>query len=82
MKDPTVIHSLAARNKKSGKITFIRKADGQTHYFYSVINSLTGTRLSGFDSDAPYLDSELAWVQSVFKNIKAKEQVIECIGDF
>lgn len=81
MKDPTVIHSLARPNKPSGKIRFIH-SDGKEHSFYSVINDMSGSRLSAFDSDAPSIDDTLAWVKSVFRDIRKKAQVLEVVGDF
>lgn len=81
MKDPTVIHHLAQEGEKSGKIRFIHN-DGKEHCFYSVVNRLTGSRLSAFDSDPPTIDDPLAYVKSVFRDIRAKAEVLEVIGDF
>ena len=82
MKDPSCIDSLAQKNSLSGKIRFIHFRDGKEHYFYSVINSLSGSRLSAFDDNAPTIDDSLKWVRSVFRDIKQKAEVIEVIGDF
>ena len=83
MKDPTVIHKLARPNCKSGKIRFIHFRDNKEHYFYSVVNDMTGDRLSAFDGDAPTIDDSLTWVRSVFRDIRRKStKVIEDIGDF
>lgn len=81
MKDPTVIHKLAQKGAKSGKIRFIH-SDGKEHYFYTVVNSLSGSRLSAFDSDAPSIDDPIKWIKSVFRDIRAKAKVLEVIGDF
>lgn len=72
------IHQLGSR--KSGKIRFIH-SDGEEHEFSTTVNSLSGNRLSWFDSDAPYIDG-LSWVKSVFRDIRKKAKVIEEIGDF
>lgn len=81
MKNPTIIHSLAAPNKLSGQIQFIH-TDGKEHTFCSVINRLTGDRLSYFDNDPPTVNDSLKWVKSIFKNIRKKARVIKVIGDF
>lgn len=81
MKDNSEIHSLARPNTPAGKIWFIHK-DGQEHYFYSCVNDLTGNRLSAFDSEAPSIDDPIAWVKSVFKDIRKKAKVIKEIGDY
>jgi len=81
MKDNKAIHSLARPGVKSGAITFIHK-DGKEHRFYSCVNDLTGSRLSAFDNDPPGIDDPIAWVKSVFKNIRAKAKVLTVIGDF
>lgn len=83
MKDPTVIHRLARPNAKSGKIRFIHFRDGKEHTFASVVNDMTGSRLSYFDGDAPSVDDPLTWVRSVFRDIRKKAtKVLEVIGDF
>lgn len=81
MTDPTKIHPLARPGVKSGKIRFIH-SDGKEHYFYSVVNDLSGSRLSAFDGDAPSIDDSMSWIKSVFKDIREKAKVIEVIGDF
>lgn len=81
MKGPSVISSLAEKGKKSGRIRFIHK-DGKEHYFYSVVNILTGSRVSAFDNNPPSIDDSIAWVKSVFKDIRKKAKVVEVIGDF
>jgi hypothetical protein len=81
MKDPTVIHKLARPGEKSGKIRFIHK-DGKEHYFYCVVNDLSGSRLSAFDNDPPDIDQPLAYIRSVFRDIRQKATVLEVIGDF
>ena len=83
MKDNTAIHSLARPGIKSGKIRFIHFRDGTEHTFYTCVNDLSGSRLSWFDDDAPGVDDSLAYIKSVFKDIRKKAtKVIECIGDF
>jgi hypothetical protein len=75
------INPCADSEEKFGKIRFIHK-DGKEHCFYSAVNEMSGSRLSAFDSDAPTIDDSLGWVRSVFKDIRAKAQVLEAIGDF
>ena len=82
MKDNTSIHSLAEPHEKSGKIRFIYFKDGKEHYFYSCVNSLTKNRMSAFDGNAPTINDPLSWVRSMFKKIRDKSEIIECIGDF
>lgn len=83
MKDNTAIHSLARPGVKSGKIRFIHFGDGKEHCFYSCVNDMSGNRLSAFDNDPPNIGDSLAWVESVFRDIRKKAtKVIDCIGDF
>lgn len=82
MKDNSNINSLARPGVKSGKIRFVDPKDGKEHYFYTCINDLSGSRLSGFDNKAPSIDDSLSWIRSVFKDIRAKSEVLEVIGDF
>ena len=82
MKDNTSIHPLAAPHVQSGKIRFIHFRDGKEHSFYSCVNRMTGSRLSAFDSNPPTIDDPKPWIRSVFRDIRAKAKVLECIGDF
>ena len=83
MKDNTAIHELARPNAKSGKIRFIHFRDGKEHCFYTCVNDSTGSRLSAFDGEAPGIDDDMAWIKSVFRDIRKKAtEVIEVIGDF
>jgi hypothetical protein len=81
MKDPSEISSLAEPGQRSGKIWFIH-SDGKEHSFYTCINSLTGSRLSAFDSEHPSIDDSVKWIRSVFRDIRKKATVIRFIGDF
>ena len=82
MKDNATIHQLAKPNMSSGKIRFIH-CDGKEHFFYSCINFMTESRMSGFDNKAPSVDDSLHWVRSVFKDIRNKAiRILEVIGDF
>lgn len=62
-----------------GIIKFVHH-DGTTHSFYSVVNRLTGSRLSAFDSNPPEIDSSMSWVKSVFRDIHRKAKVLETSG--
>jgi hypothetical protein len=66
---------------KSGKIRFIH-SDGKEHCFVTTINSLTGSRMSGFDSSAPSIDLPLKEIKNIFRNIRNSCDIIESIGDF
>ena len=81
MNNNTIIHLLAREGEKSGTIRFIHE-DGKEHSFTSVVNDLTGNRMSYFDSDAPSVNDPLSWVRSVFRDIRKKAKVLEVIGDF
>jgi len=81
--DVTRVHPLARPGCKSGKIRFIHFRDGKEHAFYACVNDLTGSRMSWFDSDPPDVDESLAYVKSVFDDIRNKAtKVLEVIGDF
>ena len=80
------ISSLADPSKKSGTIRFIHRAkDGKEseRTFTSVVNRLSGDRLSWFDDAAPSVGNSTKSVQSMFNNIRKKAaRVVESIGDF
>lgn len=83
MKDNTIIHSLARPGAKSGRIRFIHFRDGKEHTFTTCVNDMSGSRLSYFDSDPPDVDQPMAYIRSVFRDIKKKAtSVLENIGDF
>jgi hypothetical protein len=75
------IHPLTDPNFRGGKITFTHK-DGSKHTFLSVVNEMTGDRLSSFDNAAPSINDSITWVKSVFSSIRRKANVIESIGNF
>lgn len=81
MKNNTQLHPLAAPNVQSGRIEF-EHSDGTLHTFTSVVNSLSGSRLCYFDNDAPDVDPSLAYVRSVFRDIRNKAKVRSSVGDF
>ena len=62
-----------------GVIRFVHK-DGEVHEFYSVVNELSGSRLSAFDNDPPSIDDPPEWVRSVFRDIRAKAKVLGYVG--
>lgn len=83
MKNPKVIHPLARPNVPSGKIRFIHFRDGTEHTFYTCVNDLTGSRMSWFDNNPPDVDESLAYIRSVFRDIRKKAtKVLEVVGDF
>ncbi len=79
--DAKLINPLARHGAKSGMIKFIHK-DGKEHAFYTCVNDLSGSRLSWFDNNAPDVDESLAYIKSVFKDIRKKAKVIQEMGDF
>ena len=77
------IHSLADPSKKSGTIRFVHFRDGTEHTFTSVVNRLSGDRLSWFDGAAPSVGNDVRQVKRMFDSIREKAtRVVECIGDF
>jgi hypothetical protein len=79
MNQKTEDFELIDKDHPWGVIRFIHSDDKQ-HEFYSVINLLTGCRMSAFDNCAPSVDDTMKWVKSVFRDIKAKAKVIEYKG--
>lgn len=67
--------SLTDLKRPWGVIRFIHK-DGTEHEFYSVVNRMTGDRMSAFDGDAPGVNDGLAWVKSVFRDIYSKSNKV------
>jgi hypothetical protein len=74
------MHTLHDTSKKGGSIRFIHPY-GSIHEFSSWVNSLTGDRLSAFDSNPPTVNDSLSWVKSVFRDIQSKNQVVEKTGN-
>lgn len=71
---------LVDRTKPWGEITLLH-SDGKEHTYYSCINDLTKTRLTGWNSDPPDIGEELPYVRSVFAGIHAKaKKVLKCVG--
>jgi hypothetical protein len=81
MKAKIKIHPLAADDKPQGMIRFIHK-DGEEHTFYCCVNEMSGSRLSWFDSDPPDIDEPIAYIKTVFRDIRKKTKVLEDVGDF
>jgi len=75
-----MIHSLARKGTKMGKIVFRYK--GKEQSFSSCINDLSGDRLTWFDNEPPSIGDSLAWVRGAFKEIRKKAEIISCEGDF
>jgi hypothetical protein len=72
------LHPLTDTKKPYGVIWFIH--EGKEQEFYSVVNEMSGSRLSAFNSDPPSIDDEMAWVKSVFRDIHKKAKVIHTLG--
>lgn len=81
MKNPTVIHSLARTNEKSCKVTFQRK-NGSIATFSSVINDMTGDRMTYFNNDAPTINNTKADIKKMIQQIRMDCTIIEHIGDW
>jgi hypothetical protein len=75
------INPLASESHPCSLIRFIHK-DGKEHSFGFAVNSMSGDRMSWWDSAPPDINEPIAWVKSVLKDIKAKAKVLEHIGDF
>jgi hypothetical protein len=67
-------------DKPWGEIKFIHHLNGETWVFYSYVNELNGDRLSAFNTEPPSIGDSLKWVKSVFRDIRTKAEVLECIG--
>ena len=72
-------YALIETSKPWGVIRFIH-SDGKNHEFYSVVNKLTGSRLTAFDDDPPGINDSIKWVKSVFRDIRIKAQILEYKG--
>jgi len=77
------ISSLADPKEKAGTIRFVHFRDGTERTFTSVVNRLSGDRLSWFDDQAPSVGNDVRQVEMMFDSIRRKAtRVIECVGDF
>ena len=54
--------------------------EDKNHYYYSVVNKMSGSRLSAFDGDAPFVDNSLKEVKAVLTNIKNRAPIIKVEG--
>ena len=77
---PLKQHQLGDTDKPWGEIKFIH-SDGEIWVFYSYVNEMSGARLSAFNNEGPTIGDSMAWVKSVFRDIRAKTEVLECIGN-
>ncbi len=55
-------------------------SDNTPHKFYSVVNQLSGNRLSAFDSAAPYIDHTLKEIRSIIKKIQSNAKDVKIYG--
>lgn len=77
---PLKKHSLCAEDAPYVFIRFHCYKQKKERDFYSCVNSLSGSRLSAFGSDAPSIGNEMAEICSILKGIKNKsEGIIEVI---
>lgn len=56
-----------------GRIRFVH--EDREHEFYSIVNSLTGDRLTAFDTGAPSVGDSVDHVKRVFRNIWGRAEV-------
>lgn len=71
-KTNATVHPLCDTTKPWGVIRFIHFRDGSEHKFYTMINEMTGNRMTAFDNDPPGINNEMNWIKSVFKDIRKK----------
>ena len=77
------LHPLADPQHKAGQIVFLHAADNTQHTLTSVVNSLSGDRLTWWDDESPDVHLTAAEVKRIFKDITARAaKVISCVGDF
>lgn len=55
-------------------------SDNTPHKFYSVVNQLSGNRLSAFDSAAPYIDQPLTEIRAIIKKIQSNAKDVKIYG--
>jgi len=71
---------LTDTTKPWGVIRFIH-THGEKCKFYSVVNEMSGNRMTAFDNDPPGIDDEMPWIKSVFRDIRKKAiKVLEYQG--
>ena len=73
------MNSLTDTSKPHGKVRFIHK-DGTEHTFFTAVNKLSGNRLSGFDNNPPDVGESIAYLKTVFRDIRIKAKVISYEG--
>ena len=59
-------------SKPWGVIRFIHFRDGSERKFYTMVNEMSGSRLTAFDNDPPGIDESMPFIKSVFKGIRMK----------
>lgn len=67
-------HPLCAIDKPWGIIYFIHK--GKKRKFYTMINQMTGSRMTAFDWEPPSIDNPIKWIKSVFQDIREKSEKV------
>ena len=74
MKNNTKPHTLCDLKKPWGVIHFIHK--GKEHKFYTMVNQMTGSRMTAFDWEPPSIDDPIKWIKSVFRDIREKSEKV------
>ena len=59
-------------SKPWGVIRFIHFRDGSEREFYTMVNEMSGNRMTEFDNDPPGIDDDMKWIKSVFRDIRKK----------
>jgi hypothetical protein len=72
-------HPLCDMEKPWSVIRFIHK--GSEREFYTMINTMTGDRMTAFDNDPPSINDPVKWIKSVFRDIhKRSDKVLNQQG--
>lgn len=77
----TEIHPLADPEKKFFFARFVHP-DGKEYTFTSVVNSMTGDRLSYLDRGTPTIDNDGSAAKSIIKQIKEFCEIKEMFGSY
>jgi len=61
-------------------ISFIHPWDNKPHYFYNLVNKLSGDRLEAFDTNAPYVNPTKESTKLAISAIANKAKIIQRAG--
>jgi len=77
-KEKIIINPLADKSKPWGVIKF--ELEGKIHVYYTMINRLSGNRMSAYNSEAPYINSTMAEEKKEFKKIRELAKILDYQG--